>query len=325
VPWQALPGAASSRTPGPRECAWTRPTLRRCSRFANVFHGVAGKYDLDDPGHLPIEFHAFDRVLFINRDRMDRYLAKGIVSQTSAALVGFPKADRLVRGDYDAVAIRRRLGLEPGRPTALYAPTWSPASSLHLAGEVIVAALAGDGWNVIVKLHPLSLDCEMPKYSGGINWRARLAAIERPGRIVHVEDPDASPFLAASDLMVTDHSTIGYEFCLLDRPLIVYDVPGLIEAARINPERVRQLRSAARVVCNVDQLRSAARDARERPTELSAERQRLAATMFFEPDSATARGVAVAYDLLDLPEPAADAVPADARPRGDERIYATRS
>jgi hypothetical protein len=26
---------------------WTRPALRRCARYANVFHGVAGKYDLD--------------------------------------------------------------------------------------------------------------------------------------------------------------------------------------------------------------------------------------------------------------------------------------
>ena len=105
---------------------------------------------------------------------MDRYLANGIVSRSSAVLVGFPKADRLVNGE-----LRRRrrsdarLGLEPGRPTALYAPTWSPASSLHVAGEAIVAALADDGWNVIVKLHPLSLDREVPKYSGGIDWRAR--------------------------------------------------------------------------------------------------------------------------------------------------------
>src|SRR6185436_13158913 len=158
-----------------------------------------------------------------------------------------------------------------------------------------------EGWNVIVKLHPLSLDREVPKYSDGIDWRARLAAIERPRQVVHVEEADASPLLAASDLMVTDHSTIGYEFCLLDRPLVVYDAPGLIEASRINPERVRELRRAARVVRNVDELRSAARDARERPHEMSGERQRLAAAMFFEPGSATTRGVATAYDLLDLP------------------------
>jgi hypothetical protein len=309
---------------------WTRPGLPRCSRFANIFHGVAGKYDLDNPGHLPIGFQTFDRVLFINRDRMDRYLANGIVSPSNAVLVGYPKADRLANGGYDAGGTRRDLGLEPGRPTALYAPTWSPASSLHIAGEAIVSALADVGWNVIVKLHPLSLDAEVPRFSGGIDWRARLSAIERPRRIVHVEDRDASPLLAASDLMVTDHSTIGFEFCLLDRPLIVYDVPGLIETARINPDRVRELRSAARVVGSVDELRRAARDARECPHELSAERQRLAAAMFFEPGSATTRGVAVAYELLELPAlaPAAACSAAAVRAQratGDGQIYATRT
>ena len=279
---------------------WTRPPLRRCARAANVFHGVAGKYDLDDPSHLPIEFHAFDRVLFINRDRMDRYLAKGIVSDAQAALVGFPKADALVAGAYDAGAVKRRLGLDARRPTVLYAPTWSPASSLNAAGEAIVSALAGEGCNVVVKLHPLSLDREVPKYSGGIDWRARMQAIARPGRIVHVEDPDPSALLAASDLMVTDHSTIGFEFCLLDRPLIVYDVPGLIAVARINPDRVRELRSAAAVVADVDQLRRAVRDALERPERLTAERRDLASRMFFDPGGATSRAVAAVYELLDL-------------------------
>jgi len=279
---------------------WTRPPLRRCARAANVFHGVAGKYDLDDPSHLPIEFRAFDRVLFINRDRMDRYLARGVVREAQAVLVGFPKADALVNGAYDGAAVKRRLGLEPRRPTALYAPTWSPASSLNVAGEAIIAALAADGCNVIVKLHPLSLDREVPKYGGGIDWRSRMQALARSGRVVHVEDPDASPLLAASDLMVTDHSTIGFEFCLLDRSLIVYDVPDLIEAARINPERVRELRRAATVVAAIDQLRPAVRDALERPERLAIERRRLATRMFFEPGGATARAVAAAYDLLDL-------------------------
>ncbi len=279
---------------------WTRPPLRRCARQANVFHGVAGKYNLDDPGHLPIEFQAFDLVMFINRDRMDRYVSKGIVERSKAALIGFPKSDRLVNGDYDNAATLRRLGLYPTRRTALYAPTWSPASSLHAAGESIVAGLAAEGWNVIVKLHPLSLDREVEKYSGGLDWRARMAALERPGQIVHVEDADASPLLAASDVMVTDHSTIGYEFCLLDRPLIVFDAPGLVEAARINPERVRELRRAAQVVHSVDALRRVVRESGARRDDLSAERRHLASTMFFEPGGATARAVAAAYDLLAL-------------------------
>jgi GT2 family glycosyltransferase len=279
---------------------WTRPRLRRCARYANVFHGVAGKYDLDNPAHLPIAFHQFDRVLFINRDRMTRYIDAGLVSRERAVLVGFPKVDRLANGEYDGDAVRRALGLDAARPTALYAPTWSPASSLNIAGEAIVTALADAGWNVIVKLHSLSLDARTHKFSGAIDWRARMAALERPGWIVHVEDADASPLLAASDLMVTDHSTIGFEFCLLDRPLIIFHAPELIRTARINPERVRQLRGAAHVVSTVQDLVDAAGNARTRPHELSAERRRLASAMFHAPGGATDRAVAVAYDLLAL-------------------------
>jgi len=279
---------------------WTRPALRRCARYANVAHGVAGKYDLDNPAHLPIALDQFDRVLFINHDRMERYLAAGLVSRERAVLVGFPKVDRLVNGEYDADAIKRALGLDRTRPTALYAPTWSPASSLNIAGEAIVTALAGAGWNVIVKLHSLSLDARTHKFRGAIDWRARMALLERPGHIVHVEDADASPLLAASDLMVTDHSTIGFEFCLLDRPLIVFDAPELIQTARINPERVRQLRAAARVASTVEEVVDAARDALDRPHALSVERRRLASAMFYAPGGATDRAVAVAYDLLAL-------------------------
>jgi len=281
---------------------WTRPVLRRCARYVNVFHGVAGKYDLDNPAHLPIAYDQFDRVLFINRDRMERYLAAGLVTRERAVLVGFPKVDRLVNGEYDGDAIRRGLGLAGGRPTALYAPTWSPASSLNLAGEAIITTLADAGWNVIVKLHSLSLDAGSEKYSGAIDWRARLAAIERPGHIVHIENADASPLLAASDLMVTDHSTIGFEFCLLDRPLIVFDTPRLIETARINPDRVRELRSAARVVTTTSELADAARRALEQPHELSLERRRLAASMFYAPGGATDRALTAAYELLALPK-----------------------
>ena len=127
-----------------------------------------------------------------------------------------------------------------------------------------------------------------------------MAALERPHCVVHVEDADASPLLAASDLMITDHSTIGFEFCLLDRPLIVFDTPQLIEAARINPDRVRELRAAARVVTHVGELAEASRAALERPHEQSLERRRLAASMFHAPGGATDRALAAAYDLLAL-------------------------
>ena len=276
---------------------WAAARLRRCAHRVNFFHGVAGKYDLDSPTGLPMGFEYYDRVAFINRDRLERYLAAGVVTSRQAALVGYPKLDRLASGAADGAAVRNSLGLRTGHPTALYAPTYSPASSLHAAGEAIIRGLASAGFNVIVKLHDRSLDVD-PRYTANIDWRTRMQQLEVPGRIVYVEAPDAGPYLAAADLMVTDHSSVGFEYLVLDRPLIVFDTPGLIEAARINPEKVALLRSAARVVYGVDELMSAAAAELAAPGRLSTVRRRVAREMFHEPGGATARAVGLIRQVL---------------------------
>jgi hypothetical protein len=276
---------------------WAAARLRRCDKRINFFHGVAGKYDLDQPSGLPMGFEYYDRVAFINRDRLRRYREAGVVTERQAVLVGYPKLDSLATGRVDGAAVRRSLGLDPALPTALYAPTYSPASSLHLAGESILSSLAGAGFNVIVKLHDRSLDPD-PRYTAGIDWRARMAQAERPGRVKYVEGPDASPYLAAADVMVTDHSSVGFEFLVLDRPLLVFDAPGLADAARINPEKIALLRTAATVVRTTAELAGAARAALAAPAALSAARRRVAADMFHEPGSATARAVALIQDAL---------------------------
>lgn len=282
---------------------WAAARLRRCAKRLNFFHGVAGKYDLDKPAGLPMGLEYYDRVAFINRDRMSRYLDAGLVTQQQARLVGYPKLDRLAAGRIDGAAVRASLGLDNGRRTALYAPTYSTASSLHLAGEEIVGALAGAGFNVIVKLHDRSLDTD-PRYTGGIDWRARLRALERDGRVRHVEGADATPLLAAADFMVTDHSSVGFEFLVLDRPLLVFHAPDLPSAARINPEKIALLRSAATVVNDVTALALAARDLVGMAARLSAERRRVAEEMFHDPGAATDRAVLLARELLEDRAPA---------------------
>jgi hypothetical protein len=278
---------------------WSPPPLRRCQRRINFFHGVAGKYDLDDPGHLPIGFDLYDRVAFVNADRMERYVRRGIVRDDAAILVGFPKLDALVNGAYDGAAVRGRFGLAPGRPTALYAPTWSPASSLNIAGESIVENLAASGWNVLIKPHAWSFDPD-PKYSGGIDWRRRLRALEKPGQVVLCDAADVTPLLAAADLLVTDHSSVGFEFCLLDRPVIVFDAPDLGRVARINPERIAALRSAARVVYDAAGIGSAANDELADPARRRQQRLATATQLFHDPGRATERALAVVYELLAL-------------------------
>jgi hypothetical protein len=298
----------------PRRAAWMKPDvyintdlwsmtwLRRRTRRVHLFHGVAGKYGLDAPIELRALVRTFDRVLFPNHDRFERYVRAGLIDRDGSAPVvtGYPKADCLVDGSLDREAIARRLGLDRSRPTVIYAPTWSSRSSLNTVGEQIIAGLADDGVNVIVKLHTCSY---VARGSGGVDWRARLRAFASRPNVRIVDGADASPYLVASDVLITDHSTVGFEFMVLDRPVIVLHQPELIDHARINPEKVAQLQTAARVIHDSSRVCEAVDEELRRPQRLSDARRRVAGELFYACGQATARVVTVIYELLALPAP----------------------
>ena len=98
---------------------WCVASLRRCARWINFFHWVAGKYGLDAPPPDAHLFDLYDRVGFVNRDRMRRYLGSGIVRPEQAVLVGYPKLDRLVTDPPDGIVLRRSIGLDSDRPTVM--------------------------------------------------------------------------------------------------------------------------------------------------------------------------------------------------------------
>ena len=279
--------------------AWNHARLRRCRRVMQFFHGVAGKYDLDNPRMLAAAgLHRIDRIAFINEDRMQRYLASGVIRPEQAVLVGYPKSDDLLNGHWPPGPVRAGLGLDPARATVLYAPTFSPASSLHLAGPAIVSALLASGVNVIVKLHDRSMKPD-PRLSDGVDWPARLSSFETDARFALARDADAGPYLSAADVLVTDHSTVGFEFALLDRPIIVYDAPALRGAARIDEEKWDLLRSMAEVVTSPASLQQTVRESLAAPGRLT-ELRRRARRLFAYPGQATSRAVAAVYELLEL-------------------------
>jgi CDP-glycerol:poly(glycerophosphate) glycerophosphotransferase/glycosyl transferase family 2 len=284
---------------------WNMTWLPRRTRRIHLFHGVAGKYGLDAPVRIAPVVASYDRLLFPNRDRLLRYAEAGLVDPESpcAALVGYPKVDCLVDGSLDRDTIVRELDLDPAKPTVLYAPTWSPHSSLNSMGDEVIGALSRLGANVIVKLHDRSLD-PTERGSGGVDWRRRLANLCVTRRVHLAQRPDASPYLFVADALVTDHSSVGFEFMLLDRPVVAIDCPELIRNARINPDKVSVLRSASYVVRASADVVAAVRRGLAAPRELSDPRRRVARELFYCPGGATDRAVRCIYEVLRLPVPA---------------------
>jgi hypothetical protein len=119
-----------------------------------------------------------------------------------------------------------------------------------------------------------------------------------------------------ADALVTDHSSVGFEFMLLDRPVVVVDCPQLIGRARVNPQKVELLRSAAEVVAGADAIGPAVRQALAWPGRQSERRKAIAGHLFYGPGGATTRAAQCFYELLALsaPHPLNPAAPTAASP-----------
>ena len=281
-------------------------SLPRGTCRIQMFHGVGGKYGFDAPD---TSMRAWDRIFFANERRLRNFVEAGAIDAGSPAirLVGLPKADALVNGTWMRDAVLEPLGLDPSLPTILYAPTWSPASSLNTMGLDLVRRLL-DAWsesiNLIVKLHDRSRDVR-ERYSGGVDWVSALEPLLRARTGVIARGHDISPYLVASDLMVTDHSSAGFEFLLRDRPIVRIHCPRLIEEANIHPDYVALLASVSESAESFDDVIEAIERALATPDARRETRRAVAADLFYRPGGATARSIRGLYDAIELdPAPA---------------------
>lgn len=280
-------------------------TLPRGTHRVQMFHGVAGKWSqvYDRPGSSMRHWH---RLFFINRRRLHNYIASGAIDRDSDAirLVGMPKSDCLVDGTLTRDGVLAANGMDPARTTVLYAPTWTRFSSLNVMGEQAVRGLIDARYRVLVKLHENSLDPAFQN-SGGVDWVARLQPILARGDGHMIMSSDASPWLVAADMLVTDHSSIGFEYLLLDRPLIRIAVPDLIKGADIASEYVNLIAAASTTVESVAGLLAAMERAVADPSHLSIVRRAVAAELFHDPGRATDRALNELYSVMNLDAPLA--------------------
>jgi len=274
--------------------------LPRGARRVQTFHGVAGKhrtvYD------SPLEsMRGWDRLFFINKRRLRHFIESGAIDEGSQAarLIGMPKLDCLVNGSLKRDEVLSGMGIDSGRKTVLYAPTWSSHSSVVSMGEELVKRLGERGYAVIVKLHDRSRDLSFVN-SGGVDWGVRLDPVLQKFGGVLATGKNSSPYLSAADVMITDHSSVGFEYLLLDRPLIRIHVPELIKNTDIEPSYVELMANASTSVNDVDQTVAAVERSFSDPALKSGERVAVANEMFYKPGTATERAVNELYELMEL-------------------------
>lgn len=267
----------------------------------NISHNQPTKFEAYPKEHLR-NYNVHFLTGPLHRDQYEHMFELHQMDLTGVKLVnvGYPKSDALLQGRYARQDVLEQLGLDPARNTVLYAPAWDAGGSLRAFGtEVVEQLLALDDVNVIVKLHPISYtESSSPNfewYTGGVDWVERFRRFEENSRFRHISSFQIDPLLAASDVLVTDFSSVALEFVVLDKPVIYLDCPEYFEktlkhpAYNSDPDYVRNDpranagRHVGAVVERVSDLGRVTREWLANPEARSEERRQLAATLLYNP------------------------------------------
>lgn len=123
---------------------------------------------------------------------------------------GYPRNDRLTLGHQESrETLREQLGIRSGEVAVLYAPTWrDDAVDEH------------GGWATVNNLEPASLpEGFRLLYRGHTNTQASDRNLDE--RVIDVTlYPDVTDVYLAADVLVTDYSSIMFDFSVTGKPML---------------------------------------------------------------------------------------------------------
>ncbi|MEU4231786.1 CDP-glycerol glycerophosphotransferase family protein [Nonomuraea sp. NPDC026600] len=123
---------------------------------------------------------------------------------------GLPRNDVLCSPDRDslAAAVRARLGLVEGKRVVLYAPTWRDYDRKNAMVKFDLAkareALGADH-ELLVRAHPMQAMPAVPDIAHDVTTY-----------------PDIADLLLVADVLVTDYSSVMFDFAATGRPMVFY-------------------------------------------------------------------------------------------------------
>ncbi|MFF4650413.1 CDP-glycerol glycerophosphotransferase family protein [Streptomyces sp. NPDC001380] len=134
------------------------------------------------------------------------------------AETGYPRNDVLVRADQGrrAAEVRARIGIPPGRRVVTYAPTWRD-DRFHGAGRYKfdfridlehARRVLGRDHVLLVRRHPNVVD-PVPGAGNGFVWDVSAY-------------PDMADLSLITDVMVTDYSSLMFDFANTGRPMLFF-------------------------------------------------------------------------------------------------------
>lgn len=110
-------------------------------------------------------------------------------------------------------------GVLPEHPvTVLLAPSWGPSAIFSVYGAEIIKALLDTGYHIIVRPHPQSFTAEKD------TMESLMTQFPEDEQLEWNRDNDNFEVLRRSDIMISDFSSVIFDFALVfDKPIIYAD------------------------------------------------------------------------------------------------------
>jgi CDP-glycerol glycerophosphotransferase len=201
--------------------------------YFQTWHGSPLKRIAHDRPHLDFFNWHHRRQLLIARDGWDYLLSQSEFCTRSLGSafrydgpvmeLGYPRNDLMLADDADEVRRRTRaaLGIGEHQRVVLYAPTWR--DNLRV-GRVFDKVLYLDPHEVVERL-----DDAVVLVRGHYNSVRAAEDVDPDNRVIDVTRyPDIADLYVAADALVTDYSSVFFDFVLTDKPMI-FLAPDLAE------------------------------------------------------------------------------------------------
>lgn len=122
---------------------------------------------------------------------------------------GYPRNDALVDGELRRKQVRHELGLDEHRRVVLYAPTWRDD-----------ARTAAGGYALVTHLDLARASRELEDVTFLLRGHSNTTTTDRDDDVLDVTAyPDVNGLMLAADGLVTDYSSMMFDFCVTGKPL----------------------------------------------------------------------------------------------------------
>ncbi len=191
-------------------------------KYLNTWHGIAyktlGRTDASPLGaagsvyNLLQATHVLTPCPYMTETELTRFSLRGVFSG-SMAEIGYPRQDlTLNMSESSALRLRESLDLDSTKKTVLYAPTWrGNKGSARFDGDQLqrdIEALAKLDANVIFQAHHIML--------------RHIKNVDYGNIIVPPANTTANELLAVADLLISDYSSIFFDFLATGKPIVHY-------------------------------------------------------------------------------------------------------